>query len=1340
MESSMPWQVSGVGREARQTAREAARRAGMSIGEWLDSIIMESAETVEAGQPGGREHGRYDHDPAAFSDETPPLRSWQAEHDDLGLRAAERREPPLEPELPDRTVVAHDHDSAAGGYLSHEVTHPQPEQPSRPRVRHVEYDDRLEYEDRPDLRYARRDDNSFERYRPHLSRQTDEHEALEQEPPHPVRPSGAHMGLERDPTPRARPTNEGEGLDHEAPHHFRGPEQPIMTCGLKEARRAETASLTGELGERPAPADAEDRSENQLAFEELNRRLDVLTGQLGKVAAGATQAGRPDPGNAETSQQLIEIISKLDSRLDRLITEGRSTRTDIEQRVNAVSRAVADLSRERMHPIASAESRTPLDQALIEIADRQRVLDGYAARSEATLARAMAAPQGLPRAPTQELSGLEQQLRQINAHIETLKPCGVDRAIDSLRDDLAQIGVMLQDALPRKSVEAIEHEMRSLAERIDRSRNAGADEAALASVERGLAEVRDALRGLAPAENLAGVDHELQQLSQKIDGLANHSQDPAALQQLEEAIAGVRGIVSNIASNDALASLSDEIRTLAGKVDRAASGTGSDNVLNALEERIAALAEALAARSQVGQDMPRELETVIKGLADKIERVQLTGADHAALGHLEDRIAKLVEKLDASDARLNHLEGIERALAELLIYLEQQRVPPARAESLPPEMNELSRDVADLRLTGRQTQESLEVVHGTLGHLVDRLAMIETDMRSQLARHGESSSDDRTVANSIAAAMLRPAASPRSTTTGAIAGTGDSNAAGTLVKPTASHEPPPPRLDHASQHVQSALTESSRLDEPSDVGRRTIDPSFPPDHPLEPGSGGSRRGPPGSPADRIAASEAALIGATTAIASDPGGKSNFIAAARRAAQAASREPPAKTAASASRAGGLFAGKPAGLGGRTRVLIIAGSAIVILIGGLQIARNFLSSPQEVQTPAPEVQHPAADAVTPENPVDLANPDATGAKEGTPSAREPAPAPPAPPEPTKSRQSLVLPFGGGTLPVPPGAVTARDSARQTTSTPPAASGDDNGGEREVTGSITPDAGAVTTAPAKPPALAAHAPPIPLPASTPAQVPAQTSSLSPSGTDKLPATLSGSLRAAAGRGEAAAQYEIAKRFAEGQGLPQNLTEAAQWFERAAKQGLIPAQFRLGGLYEKGLGVKKNLDTARQYYVAAGEAGHAKALHNLAVIYAEGIEGKPDYATAARWFRKAADYGVADSQYNLAILYARGIGVEQNLTEAYKWFALAAKDGDAESARKRDELGALLDRNTLTIATAAVQAWTPQRQPEAAVNVKTPPGGWDQAVSSVSVPIKQKPPVVSTPKLDLATPRHDQ
>jgi len=123
---------------------------------------------------------------------------------------------------------------------------------------------------------------------------------------------------------------------------------------------------------------------------------------------------------------------------------------------------------------------------------------------------------------------------------------------------------------------------------------------------------------------------------------------------------------------------------------------------------------------------------------------------------------------------------------------------------------------------------------------------------------------------------------------------------------------------------------------------------------------------------------------------------------------------------------------------------------------------------------------------------------------------------------------------------------------------------------------------------------------------------------------------------------------------------------------------------------------------------------MHNLAVLYAEGIDGKPNYATAARWFRKAADHGVVDSQYNLAVLYARGIGVEINLAEAFKWFALASRDGDQDAGKKRDEVAARLDKESLAVAMAAAQSWQPQPQPDAAIQVKAPPGGWDAAPSA--------------------------
>jgi localization factor PodJL len=214
----------------------------------------------------------------------------------------------------------------------------------------------------------------------------------------------------------------------------------------------------------------------------------------------------------------------------------------------------------------------------------------------------------------------------------------------------------------------------------------------------------------------------------------------------------------------------------------------------------------------------------------------------------------------------------------------------------------------------------------------------------------------------------------------------------------------------------------------------------------------------------------------------------------------------------------------------------------------------------------------------------------------------------------------------------------------------------------------------------------------------------------TGKLPATIGGpKLRAAAIAGDAAAEFEVANRFADGHGVPQSDGEAVRWLELAAKQGLAPAQFRLGAFYEKGIAVKRDLAVARDLYAAAAAKGNAKAMHNLAVLYAEGINGPADYRTAAQWFHKAADRGITDSQYNLAILYARGIGVEQNYAESYKWFALAAGKGDGDAAKKRDEVASHLDAQALAAAKLSVVKWAAEPQPEDAVTAKAPPGGWD-------------------------------
>jgi localization factor PodJL len=61
MTASVPWSVSAVDPEAWATARDAARRAGLSVGEWLESAIRESAhERARASRPAARDSSPID--------------------------------------------------------------------------------------------------------------------------------------------------------------------------------------------------------------------------------------------------------------------------------------------------------------------------------------------------------------------------------------------------------------------------------------------------------------------------------------------------------------------------------------------------------------------------------------------------------------------------------------------------------------------------------------------------------------------------------------------------------------------------------------------------------------------------------------------------------------------------------------------------------------------------------------------------------------------------------------------------------------------------------------------------------------------------------------------------------------------------------------------------------------------------------------------------------------------------------------------------------------------------------------------------------------------------------
>ena len=86
-----------------------------------------------------------------------------------------------------------------------------------------------------------------------------------------------------------------------------------------------------------------------------------------------------------------------------------------------------------------------------------------------------------------------------------------------------------------------------------------------------------------------------------------------------------------------------------------------------------------------------------------------------------------------------------------------------------------------------------------------------------------------------------------------------------------------------------------------------------------------------------------------------------------------------------------------------------------------------------------------------------------------------------------------------------------------------------------------------------------------------------------------------------------------------------------------------------------------------------------------------------------------------------ARGIGFQANLAESYRWFALAAANGDTDAAKKRDEVAARLDQQSLTTAKLAAQTFVPEREPDEATSLKAPPGGWDHSPAAPAKPRRQ-------------------
>lgn len=84
---------------------------------------------------------------------------------------------------------------------------------------------------------------------------------------------------------------------------------------------------------------------------------------------------------------------------------------------------------------------------------------------------------------------------------------------------------------------------------------------------------------------------------------------------------------------------------------------------------------------------------------------------------------------------------------------------------------------------------------------------------------------------------------------------------------------------------------------------------------------------------------------------------------------------------------------------------------------------------------------------------------------------------------------------------------------------------------------------------------------------------------------------------------------------------SEAAKLFKEVADESDMPeAQLRYGNCLFKGEGVKKNITDAAEYFKRAAENGNATAMFNMGKIYYHGMGVKQDIGEGERYLKLAA------------------------------------------------------------------------------------------------------------------------
>lgn len=272
----------------------------------------------------------------------------------------------------------------------------------------------------------------------------------------------------------------------------------------------------------------------------------------------------------------------------------------------------------------------------------------------------------------------------------------VGDALSVLQGELGGMRQSLATLAPRRAVDELQRVVQQLADRVERS---GSRDEDLRST---LVALRDMIGGLKLPEHPALLLGRIDALERKLDIVNAKMVDGATVARLQAQAGEIRELLARTLSSDSVRLLAEQVSMLATKVSDMAANEDRAfrTAVGSLERRLDTLADKIGNQpapviplddlvgrldaiqtslASARRELPAGMETMIKGLSERIERIErpISIPDNGPrLDDLSRQIGELTQRIEKAVAGAEiagQLSSIERGVNDLFIQMEETR-------------------------------------------------------------------------------------------------------------------------------------------------------------------------------------------------------------------------------------------------------------------------------------------------------------------------------------------------------------------------------------------------------------------------------------------------------------------------------------------------------------------------------------------------------------------------------------------------------------------------------------------------------------------------------------------